>query len=223
MRILFAILLGISLCDAQVVLSRRVAAAAAEIALDDTSKGEQTSGATYTQAHTCTGAGILVVGVASYLEGAGQTMTAEYNGDAMSTLGVSTSGENELEYFYILTPDAGTHNIVVTPSSSSAEVACAAMSLTNVTAITGGIAGGATGTAWTVTVTSETGSWATALLATYNLVPTVTNGTIRVANSNGTAQLSVYLLTRDGAASVQINGTIASEWSWMMFGASADQ
>ena len=207
----------------QPVVSRRTAAAAVSIALDDTSKGQQTSGETLTVAHTCTGAGILWVGVASWLDGGGQTMTATYNGDAMTQFEAQAGGTgNALHVFYRLNPDAGTNNIVIEPSDAGAELALAGMSLKNSDAVSGNLDTTDEGTAWSLTPNSATGSWAVSFITTYNKTVSVTNGTFRVMNNQGATQASVYCITRDGAATVQINGTLSGSEFWIQIAGSSD-
>jgi hypothetical protein len=210
-------------CDAQTVINRRTVAAAS-IAYDSSSQGDQGSGATLTVAHVVAAdANWLEVGVTSYLSGGAQTVGVTYNGSAM-TARTAQGGEDKLQTFYLASPTTGTHNIVVTPSSSSCEIAMAAISLKNVSSTSGPNNETAAASDWTNTVTCSTGNWAVVFVRYYNQTPTVTNGTLRVNNNNTSSQGSVMALTKASTGStVTIDGAGMAGSTWHSNGASVDK
>jgi hypothetical protein len=194
------------------------------IAYDNGSQGDQGSGASLTISHVvATDANWMEVGVASYLAGGTQTMAVTYNGTSM-TGRTAQGGADQLQTFYLASPATGTHDIVVTPSSSSCEVAVAAISLKTVSATSNPSNGTANNTDWTNTVTCASGNWSVVFLWLYNEAPSVTNGTLRVSNSNTTTQASIYCYTRESSSTtVQVNGTKAGSNTWRTNGASLNK
>lgn len=87
------------------------------ITVDTTSIGSSDpSSSTLTWSHTCTGASLLVVTV-----GESRTVTVTgvtYNGDALTKAIEDNTGTPYASIWYIVNPDEGVHNIIVTYSSA---------------------------------------------------------------------------------------------------------
>lgn len=194
------------------------------IAFDVGSQGDQGSGATLTVSHTVANdATWLEVGVTTWLSGGAQTVTVTYNGTSMT--GRTAQGTTDkLQSFYLAGPATGTHDIVVTPSSSGVEVAMAAISLKAPTGTSNPSNETANSSDWTNTVTCATGNWSVVFLRYYNQTPTLTNGTVRVTNSNGATQSSINAYTMGSTgSSVTINGSGMAGSTWHTNGASVNK
>jgi len=177
----------------------------------DASSSTSGSAASFTFAHTTSGAGrLLVVGVTIRTD-AGQTVTGvTYSGAALTFVRADTIGASiRSELWYRIAPATGSNNVVVT-LSMSAKAAAGAISLTGVDQTTPVDAqNGATGTSVTpsVTVTSVTdGAWvidATAFRSTGLGVPTGNPG------AGQTQRWSQY--TEGGGNAANIRGKASTE------------
>lgn len=100
------------------------------IAFDASSDGGRATAASQTWAHTCTGVNLYLK--VTVLVGAVENMTSgtvTYNGVSLAMLGsemLNHAGNYKLSDWYLLGPATGTHNIVVTPNSSSDTMSVAA-------------------------------------------------------------------------------------------------
>lgn len=102
------------------------------LTLDATSQTGSVGGASQTLEHTIAAdANLLVVQVVSW--GNNRTPSGvTWNGDAMTRVGDgvdNASGTNHAEIFYLLNPDTGTHDVVVTMPGSADGINTAATSL----------------------------------------------------------------------------------------------
>ena len=89
--------------------------------------------ASLTWAHTVNGSErLLVVGV-SFNPGAGRNVSSvTYNGAAMTAAGNRAGSNDEIAIYYLVNPDLGTNNVVVTFNTSVTEAVAGAISLTGV-------------------------------------------------------------------------------------------
>lgn len=192
--------------------------ASPDIAWDTGDHADQTSGASLTKSLAAAAdANFVALFVASYLSGGGQTHTATWNGTSMTSAGSVTNGNDKFELFYLTSASGGTHDFVLTPSSSSCEVAIVVASLKNVASVSNYSTGSGASYPYSVTVSANTGSWALAGLGAYNrTVDIVSNGTERVTNENGATQNSCWLFTLTNAGT--IDGELSGSVDWRMLG-----
>lgn len=102
------------------------------ISRDATSSGKTTGQTSVTVSHTCSGSDrLLLVGVADQ---GGDTVTGvTYNGVAMTQIAKKIRGAIEYGYVYaLLAPATGTHNVVVSRSNSSFDLAAMCASYNDV-------------------------------------------------------------------------------------------
>jgi hypothetical protein len=79
-----------------------------------------------TQAHVCTGSGlILLVGIIDWTGADANALTVnpQYNGSAMTLLGTHAFNTARVEIWYLVNPTTGTHNITYSNSTPEAMVA----------------------------------------------------------------------------------------------------
>lgn len=98
----------------------------ARITIGDTSYSACKSGGdtkSITLSHDVAATSNILIAIAHISQDSARNYTMTWNGDAMTKLSdAPTSAENQVEMFYILNPDTGTHNIVATSGSESSNV-----------------------------------------------------------------------------------------------------
>jgi len=108
------------------VLLLSVFPAQAAITFDATGNGGRATALTQTFAHTCTCDLITVVVLHTAVE---NIVSVTYNGDALAILGTShinNAGNYELSGWWLLAPDTGTHDVVVTMNAAADTMAVSA-------------------------------------------------------------------------------------------------
>ena len=103
------------------------------VGIDAISSASVAAVASLTWAHTVNGSErLLVVGV-SFNPGAGRNVSSvTYNGAAMTAAGNRAGSNDEIAIYYLVNPDLGTNNVVVTFNTSVTEAVAGAISLTGV-------------------------------------------------------------------------------------------
>lgn len=191
-----------------------------------TSGGKDVSGITFP--HTV-GAGsdrYLKVGVAINQWGPATVSSITYAGVAMTRLGGSVlSGFIRVEYWYLLNPPTGTHDVVVTLSDSPMNLACAASSYFGVNQTTPhGTESTATGvgTAPSVSVQSAPGELVVDVMACADTgyVSVGSGQTLRGVADNGTTEAVCAVSDEAGATSVTMSHTIGAANDWAIIGVS---
>jgi hypothetical protein len=155
-------------------LSLAIAGASGIPLFDAASFAVQSSGTSLTFSHTVAANAnrLLVVGI-SYRASVTPTATASgitYNGDAMTKARRDTNGDRKTEIWYLVAPDTGTHDVVVTWTADPADQVIGAASFYDVDPATPIAAdAGATGnsTAPTLSVAAATNQRIVAVGATY--------------------------------------------------------
>lgn len=126
------------------------------LAVDSTSQAAGSGGGPFTWAHTCAGSDrLLLVGIAHY-DSSDPVDSVTYNGVALTAVpsGSTTNGQYWIDLYYLIAPDAGTYNIVVTVAGNVFDFGAGATSLTGVhQTVPLGTAATATGTSTTPSVT----------------------------------------------------------------------
>lgn len=175
------------------------------IAYDNSSKGDQGSGATLTFSHTTgSGSNRLLLVQAHIAEGTLNGIT--YNGVSLTSVANVTGGDMGTTrgvLFRLINPDTGTYNVVITQSSSNS-IEGAALSYTGVhqtapvnathtsTALN-------TGTSRSVSVTSTvTDCWGVWCARDY-AGGALTNGANTVLRQHGTTQFSSFVTDTNSA------------------------
>lgn len=183
---------------------------ALDLDTDFTSFGNVSS---FTFSHTCSGSErLLLVGVANNNSSVTSTLTATYNGVAMTFLLHSVTGSEtrSCDFFGLLAPDTGTHDVTVTKGAqTSTEFYAGATSFTGVLQSTpiahdigsGNNTAGTSTSSTTTLVTSVDGCWAYLVFAK--------NGT--TANSN-----SIILSNVSGRGAATSNGPITPIGTYTM-------
>lgn len=193
------------------------------IAFDATANGSNapSSTTTITWAHTCTGTnGLIAVSVLN--ESATGTMSATYNGVAM-TLATSSVVTGDFVYlFYLKAPATGAHNVVVT-CSVAAHLSGVSISLTGVNQTTPlDTSHGTSGTIPASTTGTATANLTTVGTNTWRLDAIASSGSTGQTNTSGQTTQGVFngnndsgLMTTFGPiASAGIN---AATWSIQAF------
>lgn len=185
------------------------------VAYDAASSLVEGSGTTHTWAHTCTGSNRVLIVQISHASIALVTVTGvTYNGVAMTSAGspVNNAGNNRgLSTFYLIGPDTGTNNIVVSTNVSSG-VNCGAISLTGGNAVnnyTTGTGGGSP----SINVTSAVGN-----MVVDHVTCQPANGGALTAGAGQTARYDIDShrsggSTEAGAATTTMSWTIDSSAS----------
>lgn len=163
------------------------------IAIDATSSGTGTAGTTVTVPHTCTGSNLVLIVVAGATDGV-STPTCTYNGVSMTQGAIrDVASEMFSIVFYLVSPDTGTHDIVLTKGSGD-EFGVMGISFTG--------AGGVSATA-----TNSGGSLDTTATVTVNTA-TTGNGYVVAGGTNNVAAITV---TYTGSGAEFANVTTASQ------------
>jgi hypothetical protein len=103
------------------------------IAQDAVSSGGGAGNAVITVSHTVSGANTVLFVMAAQDASSTITMTGTYNGDALTSVRREVrTGSQCQELFYIINPDPGTHDIVITYSNAAAEKNVLGISFTGV-------------------------------------------------------------------------------------------
>lgn len=110
----------------------------------------------FTWAHTCSGADRLLRVTTSHYDSSDSVTDITYNGVALTAVpgGATTNGQYWITAYYLIAPDVGTYNIVVTVSGNVFDFGAGAISYNDVhQTVPFGTAVTATGTDTTPTVT----------------------------------------------------------------------
>lgn len=186
-------------------------------AYDTGAAGDQASGATLTIPITiASDANYCLVGASVYLSGGG-TATATVDGASMTQLGDEVNSDDHYYLWGKASPTTGSVNVVITPSSSSCEIAGVVMTIKNVSSTSNYTEAedpSASTYIFSVTPPANTGSWGAGVLFAYNkTVDVVSNGVERVTNENGASYGSAWGFTRDGSG--QMNGEFSGSVGWV--------
>jgi predicted ribosomally synthesized peptide with SipW-like signal peptide len=177
-----------------------------------------------TWAHTVSGSNrYLVVGVSINNENSGTVSSVTYNGQALTSLGTATNGTNaRVEMWGMLAPPTGTHNIVVTLSTSQRFTA-GAVSFTGVHQTTPlGTLVSNTGTSLSASVaaSSASGEVVVDVVAKKNSDSTLTVGADQTQRWNEVTTNSTTSNNVVGAASTE-PGAASVTMSWFISGGSS--
>lgn len=187
------------------------------IALDTTAVSSQGIGVTsITQSATLAGSdSVLVVGVYTI---SASTATATWNGVSMSQAGASqkdnASGDTYMHLFYLVNPDLGTHDVVASFASSTAQVFVANFNGVKQQApeATGGTSSG-TGTSSTNTLTTiSDNALHIAMFSTQanNTASTATQSVVDNSSSAGLWASSPYAVTPAGSNTLTLTHSSAA-------------
>jgi hypothetical protein len=198
----------------------------AVIAVDNVSSTNSGSAnaSSLTWAHTVSGSNrYLVVGVSINNENSGTVSGVTYNGQALTSLGTATNGTNaRVEMWGMLAPPTGTHNVVVTLSTSQRFTA-GAVSFTGVHQTTPlGTLASNTGTSLSASVaaSSASGEVVVDVVAKKNSDSTLTVGADQTQRWNEVTTNSTTSNNVVGAASTE-PGAASVTMSWFISGGSS--
>jgi hypothetical protein len=194
---------------------------------DATSTGQQTAaGTTLTYSHTIgASANYLKVGVGANNAGPGPITGITWNGVSMTRLGseLAPDGFIVVDYYFLVSPATGTHNVVVTTTNSTDALASCASSYNDVDTTTPhGTAATATGTTNTptVNVSSAAGELVVDVVGVRDTTLTACGQTQR-GNVNDTGpNIANGAADAAGAASVTMSWTAGAATAWGIIGVS---
>lgn len=104
------------------------------LAVDAFASGNAVSTNTVTFSHTCTGSDLLLrVGVSIWQFSGEAVSSITYNGDALSVVpsGTADSGAAHSELWFLINPDTGTHDVVVTLTGNAFGILAGSVSFTD--------------------------------------------------------------------------------------------
>jgi hypothetical protein len=183
------------------------------------------SGSPISWTHICAAsATLLLVGV-SYDDFTFSTVTlsATYNGVAMTSLGAVNSNNNTagfIQLFALASPSTGSNTVTVTRTSGSvAGMLGGSMSYTGSTGVPTATTAAGSSTTPSITVTSNVGDMAAAFMCDGQGF-TAANQTLRYRRNDNTVTASGNIQGEDaaGAASVTLTGTTATSDWWGAIG-----
>lgn len=125
-------------------------------AVDSVSSFSNNGAGPFTWAHTCSGTDRLLRVTTSHFDSSDTVTSVTYNGVALTAVpsGSTNNGQYYITAYYLIAPDAGTYDIVVTVSGSVFDFGAGAISYTDAHQTTPlGTAVTATGTSTTPSVT----------------------------------------------------------------------
>ena len=125
-------------------------------AVDSVSSFASNGAGPFTWAHTCSGSDRLLRVTTSHFDSSDTISSITYNGVALTAVpgGSTNNGQYYVTAYYLIAPDTGTHDIVVTVTGSVFDFGAGAISYTDVHQTTPlGTAVTATGTSTTPSVT----------------------------------------------------------------------
>ena len=125
-------------------------------AVDSVSSFASNGAGPFTWAHTCSGSDRLLRVTTSHFDSSDTISSITYNGVALTAVpgGSTNNGQYYVTAYYLIAPDTGTHDIVVTVSGSVFDFGAGAISYTDAHQTTPlGTAVTATGTSTTPSVT----------------------------------------------------------------------
>jgi len=194
---------------------------------DATNSGENTSGATlvFTIAPTASNATVYVA-TYSYNSGGSNVASIDVKGQTATAIYQYPTGQDRVELWCAKGVSSGSGNITITKGNSADEIAAAALAVLNVNQTTPNGTqshNDATDAAPGVTVTSATGELVVTCVGYYNQALTVngTGETLRIDNFNSSAQGSIAIITKAGAASTVFDDDLAGTVHWWMIGVPA--
>jgi hypothetical protein len=190
------------------------------------SNGYDAGGGTVTVSATCTGGGVLVVSVGLWQDvaGTGTVSGITANGRALTSGRVQTRGSMRSEIWYLVSPDVGTYNVVMTTVGATDDRKISVLHLLGVNAINPTDAvNSAGGTASPITVnntTTKTNSIVVACTMNYTntaaLTPSTGIATQVTNDTSGTTSFAVghtKIITTPAATTTAWTKTGTDDWS----------
>jgi hypothetical protein len=194
---------------------------------DLTSTGQQTAaGTTLTYSHTiAAGANYLKVGVGLNGGPPGSTSGVTWNGVSMTLLGSELAPDIfiKVSYWYLLNPDSGTHNVIVTDTQGTDAIASCASSYSGVNLVTPhGTTATNTGTTTgpTVDVSSASGELVVDAVGVRDTTLTACGQTQRGNVNDGGPNIAQGVAEAAGAGSVTMSWTAGAATAWGIIGVS---
>lgn len=167
---------------------------------------------------------VLLVDIASHQVGGRSISGVTYNGDALAQLDqqLTASGYGSSERWWIIAPDQGTFDVVVTFAGPSGEWVISPSSWYNVNQATPfGTTVGAEGNSTTpsVDVSSATGEVVVATIGAANATSITTGtGQTRRSTANDAGEIFEEVSSEAGAGTVTMSGTFGASYIWSIIG-----
>lgn len=191
------------------------------LAVDSTSSTSGTGIGPFTWSHTCSGLNRLLRVTVSHFDSSDVVSSITYNGVALTAVpgGATNNGQYYITAYYLIAPDTGTHDIVVTMTGNVFEFGAGAISYVDVhQTVPLGTAVTAIGTSTTpsVTVSSATDEFVDdGLVIIHGGTLSVGAGQTSRWNAIGSAGFTKYAgSTEIGAASTTMSWTNSSSQTW---------
>lgn len=138
---------------------------------------------THTFSHTITTAENRILVVMFSNENAAAVTSVTYNGVSLTAGGANVGFLHRIDTWYLLSPDSGTHNVVITYTAITTASLASAMSFSGVLGIVTPVVGISTaGNSVSETITTIVDNCVYVMAAVSNLEPTLTNSETVVAN-----------------------------------------
>ena len=167
---------------------------------------------------------VLLVDVTYFDTGGRSISGVTYNGDALALLDqqLNSSGYGSSERWWIIAPDQGTFDVVVTIAGSPVEYVISPSSWYNVNQGTPfGTTVGAEGNSTTpsVDVSSASGEFVVATIGAANATSITTGtGQTRRSTANDGGQIFGEVSSEAGAGTVTMSGTFGASYLWSIIG-----
>lgn len=192
-------------------------------AVDSVSNISSSGVGPFTLSHTCAGTNRLLRVNVMHYDSSDDVSGVTYNGVAMTAVpsGDATNGQYWLSTFYLIAPDTGTHDVIVTVTGNVFDIGITAVSYTDVhQSVPLGTAVTATGTSTAPSVTVSSASDELVddglIIVNSGSLTVDTGQTQRVNTTTSNAFIKYATSTESGAASTVMSWTNGTSQAWVI-------